>query len=128
MSNNFQSNYTCIRCLKFHFLSASTTTLLIRSCHFRLCAFTQCSFPQKNPFFNFYWDQLVKIRQYYWKERPKTSIVAKSKNDLLKANKDTCTAPQSHKILQRAKFVFLTSQAFVKFHDFAEQCHRSLVN
>lgn len=121
MSNNFQSNYTCIRCLKCNFLSACTTTWLIRSCHFWLCVFTQCSSPQKNPFFStFCWDQLAKIRQYHLKERPKITRVAKFKNDLLKANKDTCIAPQSHKILQRVKFVSLTTQAFVKFHYFAE--------
>lgn len=78
-------------------------------------------FPTKEPFFStFCWDQLAKIRQYHLKERPKITRVAKFKNDLLKANKDTCIAPQSHKILQRVKFVSLTTQAFVKFHDFAE--------
>lgn len=85
--------------------------------------------PYKRPlFFNFYWDQLAKIRQYHWKERPKMSKVAKFKNDLLKANKDTCTAPQSQNILQRVKFVSLTTQAFVKFHEVVEECNRSLVN
>ena len=59
---------------------------------------------------------------------PTMSKVAKFKNDLLKANKDTCTAPQSQKILQRVKFVSLTTQAFVKFHEVVEQCNRSLVN
>ena len=76
-------------------------------------------FPTKEPFFStFCWDQLAKIL----KERPKITRVAKFKNDILKANKDTCIAPQSHKILQRVKFVSLTTQAeaFVKFHDFAE--------
>ena len=56
------------------------------------------------------------------------SKVAKFKNDLLKANKDTCTAPQSQNILQRVKFVSLATQAFVKFHEVVEECNRSLVN
>ena len=109
------------KCMHYYFVNSllSFAALCLHAVLFRT----------KEPFFfNFYWDQLAKIRQYHWKGRPKISKVAKSKNDLLKANKDTCIAPQSHNILQRDKFVSLTTQASVKFHNFAEQCHRSLVN